>query len=261
MNASHNNWGDLPCEITGLRNLQEIDLSHCEIKIISNKVFKSTSNLRRLILTGNKVGINHEQLENVFEFVPTLYSLVLSENRIKQLPRRIFVHLRNLTEIDLSHNSLTDLDVDLRYNLKLEKLDLRNNFLPFLGTEFTTMLKERQQSRQLLIDLHGNAFQCNCDAREFLDFVRHKMLRNIPVRKKKPIPLTEIDTEDLQKKCQLINYHAIIITTSIIVIITVIMSAIQVYRCRWKIAWKVYETRRFLRQSRQRKSLAIPVHK
>ena len=88
MNVSHNRFGDFTCEMKGLHHVQEIDMSHCGYTIASKIAFRSMPNLRRLILAGNELGTNEQQLNDSFDFLTKLDSIVLSNNKIKHLPKK-----------------------------------------------------------------------------------------------------------------------------------------------------------------------------
>ena len=123
MNASYNRFGDFTCEMIGLHNVQEIDLSYCGLKTVSKRTFKSTPNLRKIILTGNELGTNDQQFNDSLEFLTKLDSIVLSKNKLKHLPNKTFATVKLISEIDLSNNSLSKIELDLNNNVNLEKLD------------------------------------------------------------------------------------------------------------------------------------------
>ena len=75
------------------------------------------------------------------------------------------------------------------------------------------------------------------------------------------VPLLEIDITQLVDSCKESNYYIIIIAVLVTIIVLLILLAIVTYRCRWKIAWKVYEVRRIVRQVKRKGSFKLPVHK
>ena len=172
MNASYNRFGDFTCEMIGLHHVQEIDLSHCGLKTVSKRTFKSTPNLRKIILTGNELGTDDQQFNDSLEFLTKLDSIVLSKNKIKYLPNKTFTSVKLISEIDLSNNSLSKIELDLNDNVNLKKLDISFNLLPSLPSQFIKNLKRRQESNTtLVINLLGNPFQCDCKSIPFLKFV------------------------------------------------------------------------------------------
>ena len=161
------------------------------------------------------------------------------------------------------------MDLDLIENTQLKNLDMSFNLLGSLQPQFIMNLKALKSNRSLAINLVGNPFQCDCEAIPFLEFIKIAPYHNIQFEhldqyyclyNNQSVRITDVDVASLQNNCKQVNYYAVIIGTSVTAVIIVIVSAVVTYRCRWKIAWKVYEMRRFVRQTRHRKSLHLPVH-
>ena len=177
----------------------------------------------------------------------------MSKNKLKYLPKKTFASVKLISEIDLSNNSLSKIELDLNNNVNLEKLDISFNLLPSLPSQFIKNLKRREESNTtLVINLLGNPFQCDCKSIPFLKFVASAENYNIQFEHIKQyycsqnnvsVRITDVNIESLESSCKERNYYAVIIGTSVTAIVIVIASAVLVYRCRWKIAWKVYEMR------------------
>ena len=268
VNASYNAFGDFNCRVTGLDHLQILDLSHSGLKTL---VLHSSPNLRILFLTGNELGTNYTQWKTALNHVPVLEFVSISNNKIKQFPANTFSSTKIIKDIDLSKNSLSKFNIELQDLVELERLDLSNNVLPSLQEPFLRSLEDRiSKNKTLTIDLLGNPFQCNCEAIEFLKFIKIAPQHNIAFKHfseyycsylGEEIHLLEVDIDQLVDTCKETNLYTIIIAVLVTIIALLVILAIVIYTCRWRIAWKVYEVRRIVRQAKRKKSFKLPVHK
>lgn len=132
----------------GMSGLEVIDLRGCGLTALPDNCFKDTTNLKRLLLGGNRLSV-----------LPSL------------------AHCPQLQELDVSGNVFTELP-DLSGLLQLEHLDVSNNRLPALpiarlplgvGARLATVLADHNQiadlplvlidgavRRQMVLTLHNN---------------------------------------------------------------------------------------------------------
>lgn len=157
--------------------LKVIDLSNNIIDKIHPLAFNDAKHLEELHLSHNALTKLDAQM---FETIPTLKTLNVSHNRIKELdlhllPRSLIIldlsfnrltafnscqHLNDLKHLDLSHNSVSELQVDsFSYLWKLEHLKLRKTNISHI--EFGTF---SHQQNLITLDLSGNELKV-------LDFV------------------------------------------------------------------------------------------
>lgn len=138
---------------------------HCALTEIQSGVFVDTPNILRLDLSYNK--LTAESLHgdifrgrfDVAAYEPImLEELDLSHNSIWQLDPNVFEHLPNLKTLSLSNNHLTSLDATfshaLRVLINLEHLDLSETGIYDIPEE---VFDDKAHLRELLI--HGNDFK------------------------------------------------------------------------------------------------------
>ena len=271
VNASYNAFGNFNCHVAGLDHLLVLDLSHSGLKSLHTGTLKSAPNLRSLLLSGNELGSNSFHWETAMGFVPKLEMLSISGNKIKQLPRQTFSKATALREIDISQNSLSEFNIQIKPLIHLESVDLSANLITSLKQPFLNELIERVSTNTTLtINLAGNPFQCDCDSIDFLKFIKSITAYNIIFKHlheyhclyfNEQVPMVIVDILALEDSCKETNYYTIIIAVLVTIIVMLVIVAVIMYRCRWKIAWKVYEVRRIVRQAKRRKSFRLPVHK
>ena len=92
------------------------------------------STLRELILSGNMLAAQMEADVNgiTFKDYVLLGSLNLANNGIKRLPSGVFSHLSNINLLNLSQNSLRQIDFEFSHMKMLQMLDLSYNLLTTL---------------------------------------------------------------------------------------------------------------------------------
>ncbi|XP_016043089.1 toll-like receptor 4 [Erinaceus europaeus] len=106
--------------------LQVLDLSRCEIKIIEDDAYQGLHNLCVLILTGNPI---QSLALGAFSGLSSLQKLVAVEINLEYLEDFPIGHLKTLKELNVAHNSIKSLKLpDYFASLhNLEHLDLSNN--------------------------------------------------------------------------------------------------------------------------------------
>ena len=155
-------------------------MSYSNIKRFNKATLRSSPNLRALYLTGNELGQNYSLWKTLLHSVPMLEFLSVSDNKIKQLPKTTFSKMKAIKDIDLSKNSHSEFNMELKGVPELETLDLSYNLLPSLQEAFLQQLEHRSSNNKTTtINLFGNPFQCNCKAIEFLQFIKTVSQHNI----------------------------------------------------------------------------------
>lgn len=133
--------------LLALNNLQELDLSDCDIDSEAlSEVLGNCFMLRRLVASKNRVSnIDLEDLNVQLKY------LDLSHNSIDKNGFKALTMFHQLEVLDLSHNKIVgDLDLDEFEFQALNHLDLRSNSL----ASFT--ISNNQAGRYQRIDLRGN---------------------------------------------------------------------------------------------------------
>jgi Leucine-rich repeat (LRR) protein len=138
-------------DFENLDSLEIIDLSKNQIKAIEDEVFKNLLNLRKLFLSDNQIElmIETKDLKNLKTLVlarnkisvinfenlkglKKLNSLDLSGNKIKNIIpifQYDITQLPHIQHINLSHNSLTEIEMWPLYIPTMKTIDLRSNLI------------------------------------------------------------------------------------------------------------------------------------
>lgn len=172
-----NNMSVVPPELfRGLKNIKKIILDHNNIRSIPSGLFNGLDTLEVVNLDGNKIA----KLDGgVFSNDSIVREIYLGNNNLTHIPSVIF-RLRNVSNIDLSHNLLTFEDLlDVVDSLSEESfiasfsfevtgsklLNLSNNNFTTLDIQGLSRIKQRKITRFLEmyeIDLAENLLICDC---------------------------------------------------------------------------------------------------
>ncbi|XP_075988324.1 insulin like growth factor binding protein acid labile subunit convoluted isoform X1 [Anticarsia gemmatalis] len=168
VNLSYNKFGFLtkkmfPASPWIPYRLQEIDLSHNDIPVLTLDLTLGAKKVKKLNLSGN---IINDVRNNVLGNLTSLEILDLSNNNIKDLISRTsetkFMLPENITELYLQNNGLLTLPTDSLVNAtKLSILDVRDNQL----ISFEPALVRKVKSHGLQVFFEGNNLKCDCFTR------------------------------------------------------------------------------------------------
>lgn len=150
-------------------NLKELNLKGNRLTQLSS--LSSLTSLTDLILSSNRLS---ELPEDVFRNVTALENLDLSENQLTLLPENIFNELLGIKSIHLNKNNLSKVDAKLfEDQMLIQQLYLSDNQLeslpPGLFDPFAI---------QHTVRLHGNPWKCDCHMWYLHDWVQRNS-RNI----------------------------------------------------------------------------------
>ncbi|NXY87032.1 TRIL protein, partial [Alcedo cyanopectus] len=145
---------------SGVPNLLYLHLESNRIRWLSRGAFTGLAKLRFLDLSGNQ----QSSLRHPDTFGPlrSLHTLLLASNSVQQLTGGLFQHLPGLAKLSLSDNRLAHLAPDAFTGLGLLKeLHLQGNLLTYLPPallEPLSSLETLDLSRNVLIALHPATF-------------------------------------------------------------------------------------------------------
>ncbi|XP_053689876.1 chondroadherin-like protein [Sabethes cyaneus] len=191
--------------IGSIRQLEHLDLSYTELEDIPGRVFQKISNLRELLIHGNRFTTVPGSIALL---KPTLISLYIGENPIQMLNDESFFDLDKLTHLNISGMAqLKDIDTgtftglkslevltcsnnpklnefdlsDLKGLLRLRQLDLSNCGLQHLRLDET--IPEHDDSSDIAhidvfpklrtVRLEGNPWHCDCQMYGSVESIRH----------------------------------------------------------------------------------------
>ena len=126
--------------------------------------------IRKLNLGENKLGKGKK--ETTFNDFPLLEFLDLSSNEIKSLSVNSFVYQKKMRILNLSKNYLWLIEFEFAHMVELEILDLSNNSLTQLDAhtrEKFNLLKH--DSPKFRLNLRGNPLECSCSGLAFIDWM------------------------------------------------------------------------------------------
>lgn len=142
-----------------LNDMVGINLSHNQISLTDNRdLFACFEQLQSLNLSSNHIGNMHA---DIFKTMYHIKVLTLSHNRIKTVPETLFQDLRELEAIDLSYNLIEYMPAPAFHGTALVKLNLSNNKLKYLPSNFFLDKKSVGTSLKLFY-FHCNPWYCGC---------------------------------------------------------------------------------------------------
>ena len=252
LNVSRNSFWQWDGPILGLKNLTKLDLSWNDCIQMSQYFFQDGPNLQFLNLSRNYLGtsISKDKNGSIFQSLGKLDILDLSDNRLTELPKQIFVGLNKLTKLYLGNNLLTEFKVILSHLRFLERLDLSNNQLTTIEESLRTYFDGQIQIANFSLNLVGNNFKCDCENIDFLKWISksHVEFENIhnyvcyygnDVSKTGNLSNAKDIYQELEKHCY--NYTPLIVmSTATVVLVLSLTGAATVYRYRWNLRYMYY---------------------
>ncbi|XP_053409032.1 toll-like receptor 4 [Mercenaria mercenaria] len=254
LNLERNVFWSWQGPIGGLSNLLSLNLAWNSCDNLSHDVFDQMTSLIQLNLTRNFIErfLREDTEGRIFKYLKNLRSLVLIDNKITSLPRKLFQGLTSLSVLDLSYNFLTQINVEFGHTSPLRFLDLSNNLLNNIGSniieKFDYDRKMKFYSPYCYLDLSNNNLSCVC---KDIDFVAWVSRTNVNLRglndytctykngKLKRLALASELHQELLKDCA--DYTAVIVCSclGIIVFLNVSLGGI-IYRYRWDMRYFYY---------------------
>lgn len=236
--------------ITGLKRVRYIDFSGNFCKFIAKSFFIPFVGLEILNLSNNALSQMFESDENgdFFQSQRRLTDLDLSLNRIAHLPGHVFQHNSKISRLNLSFNSLSDFNVKINHMKHLSQLDLSHNQLTQLSKNVRASL-DAIATRNIKVYLLGNNLKCICGTLDFLKWLRDsKSIYFVGINNytclfenASAASFNEIGqiVQVLERKCSSYTLIIVLMTTLIIVTMTTTVSRI-LYRYRWKLRYMYY---------------------
>ncbi|XP_025203663.1 trophoblast glycoprotein [Melanaphis sacchari] len=208
-----NFMSELPTNIFGpnstMDKLRFLDMSNNSIQEIKGKSYHHVSNVERLILNNNKIGLNgigfhHPRVFSNFESLVELHltnafadegvmnittdlhevflysnlsrlaKLHLEQNKISVITEPlVFCQLPRLLDLHLSNNQLTGINFDIKCLPHLRFIDLEGNLIRGLSEEqFSILDSVQSNNKSLAIDLSNNPFSCGCNIENLYSWLR-----------------------------------------------------------------------------------------
>ena len=228
-----------------------IDFSDNRFSCIAPDAFNITftlgSTIREFILSGNKLAAQMEADVNGITFKDWVHlgSLNLANNGIKRLSSGVFSHLSNVNVLNLSQNSLRQIDFEFSHIKMLQMLDLSYNLLTTLQESTLQRFSALMKTSNLTISLLGNPLQCSCETYYFLKWVKdhREQLVNFADymcwyngKVVQFSNLTSVVMVDLDFQCS--KKIAVIASASLLGLLLILIAiAVSCYRYRWELRY------------------------
>ena len=158
--------------IHGLKKLKFFSVQGCHIPYVFNPLlFSDMESLEEIHIGGNRLFENDSLPAVMFQYNIKLSGLNLSYSHLQQIECNVFINNKHLAVLDLSHNHL---DAS-----SLAVLNPSNNNITHLNLSFSalttlpaTLRCHFDQFHDLVLDLSGNNFLCNCQHLDFLQWIQ-----------------------------------------------------------------------------------------
>ena len=200
--------------------------------------------LDRLFLAKNNLGpqLTNETIPNLIRTLKNLTELDLSDNSIKSLPSNFFVHQLKMERIDLSQNAMRLINFKFTHMKNLTLLDLSRNLLDQLDRETRMAIVNVSN---LTVDLTDNPLLCSCLTLDFLEWLREESghLKNWEEYDctfgKQQVSLSKLDNlilPKLQKECHSKEW---VIASSVVLVGVILLLVVSFvfYRHRFEIRY------------------------
>ena len=162
LNLSNTNRKVLKGPLTGLYNLQVLDVTNNHVYNVQSDAFRGLSRLKFLFLQHNVIsdGINDQ-----FHGLHSMLELDLSFNQIPSIGREAFRDLTRIRKLNLRGNRLAVLGFRVSNMASLESIDVSNNLAAYGNSDF---LRGAALATNADMNLANNSFICNCTSAAFV---------------------------------------------------------------------------------------------
>ena len=227
------------------------DFSDNRFSCIAPDAFSITvmlgSIIKELNLGGNKLATQMEADVSGITFKDFMHldKLSLANNGIKRLSTGIFSHLPNMKALNLSQNSLRQIEFQFDHMKTLAMIDVSYNLLTSLQRSTLREFSDLMETSNLTISLLGNPIQCSCETLYFLQWISQNRKRLVNfvdytclykgdvVRFSN---LTEVVLVDLDFQCS--KQIAVIVSACLLALVLILLAiSIGCYRYRWELRY------------------------
>ena len=158
----------LPSKLRSL-NISHSDLLPRFIPLLCNP----NNSLEILNVSHHKPSTDVETLWGVMKNIGELEDLDLSNNKIKEIPAKLFTNNKQLRRVWLGDNSLLTVDLDMASSSNLEVIDLSYNSIQYVTKQFINGVDRIARHSNIKIYFQNNSFLCDCDHRDFVTWLRY----------------------------------------------------------------------------------------
>ncbi|XP_061168842.1 toll-like receptor 4 [Saccostrea echinata] len=241
--------------LKGLQSVQYLDLSNNLCTDISPTFFVELNGILYLNVSQNLLGssLQNDYNGDIFQNLTALKVLDLSENRLRNLPRKIFRNMCCLSVLYLNNNALETFIVELSHMNNLSKVDLSNNQISTIGASVRSIVSKMVgKNRHFEFNLLQNPIHCTCENLDFLEWMLKSKVIFPKLSEYKCVFANASDTtlQDLAKTVKNMRvtcdtYLTLIVITTLVLftVLTIITTAI-LNRYRWRLRYLFYLAKR-----------------
>ncbi|XP_008054457.1 CD180 antigen [Carlito syrichta] len=211
--------------------LQVLNLSHCFLDTSNQQLLAGLPVLRHLNLRGNPFRDGTIPKTNLFQTVGSLEVLILSSCALLSIDQQAFHSLRNISHVDLSHNSLTGDSMASLRHLKGIYLNVAANNIRIIPPRLLPIL-----SQQSTINLSHNPLDCTCSNIHFLTWFKenlHRFEGPEDTLCTNPPSLRGVKLSDVQLSCGITALGIFFLIVFLFLFTVLLIFAVK-YLLRWK---------------------------
>ncbi|XP_056013705.1 toll-like receptor 4 [Ostrea edulis] len=159
--------------VHGAEGIQILDLSNNFCFYISPHFLKYGTGLKSLNLSENNIGqsLSSDKEGKTFENLISLENLDLSHDSIMSLSVQMFKNMRKLKTLNLKNNLLSIWRVNIEHLREIKYMNLAQNRFTTIEERYRRSFETLFRTSNLTVDLSGNKLLCSCDNVDFLSWI------------------------------------------------------------------------------------------
>ncbi|XP_048766858.2 toll-like receptor 4 [Ostrea edulis] len=244
--------------VHGAEGIQILDLSNNFCSYVSPHFFMYGSGLIVLNISENNIGksLSKDKEGKTFENLTSIENLDLSHNSIVSLSVQMFKNTRKLKTLNLRNNLLSEWRVNFDHLKNMKYINLAKNRLTTIEERYRRSFETLFLTSNLTVDLSGNKLLCSCDNVDFLSWItRHRKIfahfidYECSSTSSKEFDFTNSEHSLLSLKGICKSYLSIYIATSV-VLAFIFSTAVGIIlqKNKWKIRYLIFKAKQRLRQ-------------
>ena len=244
--------------ISGLNKLRFLKLRHMNIMQINQITLLHADNLEEIDISDNHLEqMTAGQLSKMLITPINVRKLNLSACNIGELHSDFLRQVPYVTLLDLSHNKLPNLSLNLSWLLSINNLtiDFSFNQIATVNDVFVNTMQQVELFRRITLNMSNNQFRCDCDS---ITFIRWFQSTKSVIEKKEDITcnyrgvqmtmIVAIDVAELEFECTtFMRILYISLSSASCITFMGIIAGILLFKYRWQIRWHWLQMKRKMR--------------
>ena len=250
--------------ITGFNNLKKVNLSGCGLTKPYFNLSASLPNLTSLDFSKNKLTLEEYDGKKYLIGPPTVTNFNLAYNAIRKMPEDTLRTMEALEILDLEHNYLSELMINLTNLPNLRKLTLQRNYIKSISKNMMEQFNEhaRKNDQRITIDLRENPLLCTCNERDFVHWIQnaktHKLyfkgIKNVLCLNgdSNTVKILQVDLHQMAIHCLSASFYiSISVTAAVLIAAMIVGFGVALYRKRWWLRYKYFLVSKMYQQHQQ----------